>query len=70
GIYEIRLVTFGDQDAAAGPVDQVTGWSSDISNWLTDLDPAVVALVLGIVVCAVVLVALLRSPKRDDSSAT
>ena len=69
GIYEIRLVTFGDQDAAAGPVDQVTGWSSDISNWLTDLDPAVVALVLGIVVCAVVLVALLRTPKRDDSSA-
>ena len=68
GIYEIRLVTFGDQDATSGPVDQVTGWSSDVSNWLTGLDPLVVGLVLGIGVCVVVLVALLRSPRRDDTS--
>jgi cytochrome c biogenesis protein CcdA len=63
GVYEIRLVVRGNQDATAGPVDTVTGWSSDVSNWLSNLDPLSVALALALVVCAAVLVALLRSPK-------
>jgi cytochrome c biogenesis protein CcdA len=61
GVYEIRLIQRGEQDATRGPVGLVTGWSSDISNWLSDLDPLQVALVLGVVVCAGVLIALLRS---------
>jgi cytochrome c biogenesis protein CcdA len=63
GVYEIRLVVRGDQDASAGPVGTVTGWSSDVSNWLSNLDPLQVALVLALVVCGVVLAALLRAPK-------
>lgn len=63
GVYEIRLVVRGDQDAAAGPVSTVTGWSSDASNWLSGHDPLQVALGLALVVCAVVLLALLRHPK-------
>jgi cytochrome c biogenesis protein CcdA len=73
GVYEIRLIQHGKQDATRGPVGLVTNWSSDISNWLGDLDPLQVALVLGIAVCAVVLVILLRSapdrttdPDRSD----
>ena len=61
GVYEIRLIQQGKQDATRGPVGLVTGWSSDISNWLGDLDPLQVALVLGVVVCVGVLLALLRS---------
>ncbi len=64
GIYEIRVVQRGNTDAAAGPVGLVTEWSSDVSNWLSNLDAVQVGLVLGIVVCAAVLVALLRAPKR------
>ena len=41
----------------------MTRWSSDAQNWLSGLDATQVALVLGIVVCAAVLVVLLRSPK-------
>lgn len=67
GIYEIRLVQRGDADATAGPVGLVTEWSSDVSNWLSGLDATQVALALGIVVCAAVLVALLRSPKGPAS---
>lgn len=61
GVYEIRLIQQGKQDATRGPVGLVTGWSGDISNWLGDLDPLTVALVLGLVVCTGVLIALLRS---------
>jgi len=63
GIYEIRLIQHGDQDATSGPVGLVTGWSSDVSNWLNSFDPLQVALVLGLVISAVVLVVLLRSSK-------
>ncbi|MEZ5202837.1 MAG: cytochrome c biogenesis CcdA family protein [Acidimicrobiales bacterium] len=63
GVYEIRLIQHGDQDATAGPVDFVTDWSSRASNWLSGLDPLQVALIGGLVVCAVVLVALLRSDR-------
>jgi hypothetical protein len=34
-----------------------------VSNWLSNLDPLQVALVLALVVCGVVLAALLRAPK-------
>jgi cytochrome c biogenesis protein CcdA len=60
GIYEIRLIQRGDQNAASGPVGVVTRWSSDVSTWLSSFDPIQVALVLGIVVCAGILIALLR----------
>jgi cytochrome c-type biogenesis protein len=60
GVYEIRLVLRGQQDAAQGPVGMVTGWSSDISNWLTSFDPLEVALTLALVLSAAVLVILLR----------
>lgn len=61
GVYEIRLIQQGRQDATRGPVGLVTGWSSDISSWLGDLDPLSVALVLALVICGGVLIALLRS---------
>lgn len=63
GVYEIRLVRNGDQNATRGPVGAVTGWSSDVSNWLNGFDALQMALVLGLVVCGVVLVVLLRSGK-------
>ncbi|MCB1030081.1 MAG: cytochrome c biogenesis protein CcdA [Acidimicrobiales bacterium] len=67
GVYEIRLIQHGNQDATAGPVDWVTGWSSDVSNWMSNLDPLQVALILGFVVCGVLLGVLLRSkPPRPE----
>jgi cytochrome c biogenesis protein CcdA len=63
GVYEIRLIQQGNEDATAGPVGIVTEWSAHVSNWLSNLDATQVALVLGIVVCAALLVALLRTPK-------
>ena len=77
GVYEIRLIQRGQQDATRGPVGFVTRWSSDISGWLGDLDPLTVALVLALVVCAGVLIALLRAsssaptdPPAPDDPAT
>ena len=35
GIYELRIRD--DPRTAAGPVDTVTGWSSDITTWIQDL---------------------------------
>lgn len=69
GVYEVRLVGQGDTNATSGPVGLVTGWSSDVSNWLNGFDALQMALVLGIGVCAAVLVALLRSGRgpRDAS---
>lgn len=61
GVYEIRLIQGGDQNATSGPVGTVTGWSSQVSNWLDGFDPLQVALVLGLAVCATVLVVLLRT---------
>lgn len=69
GVYEIRLIQHGRQDATRGPVGFVTGWSSDISSWLGDLDPLQVALFLGLIVCGIVLVALLRSAPEAPAEA-
>lgn len=69
GIYEIRLVLRGQQDPTRGPVGFVTSLSTDISSWLGDLDPLQVALLLGLVVCGVVLVALLRSEPKAPADA-
>jgi len=66
GVYEIRLIQQGKQDATRGPVGLVTRWSSDISSWLGDLDPLTVALVLALVVCGGVLIALLRSGRPTE----
>lgn len=72
GVYEVRLVRNGDQDATRGPVGAVTGWSSDVQNWLGGFDALQMALVLGLAVCAVVLVVLLRSGRshRDPADPT
>lgn len=67
GVYEIRLIQQGRQDASRGPVGIVFRWSSDLQNWLGDLDPLQVALVLGLVVCAGVLIALLRSGHKTPA---
>lgn len=61
GVYEIRLLHRGEQDAEQGPVGIVTEWSSSVSNWLNSFEPVQVALVLALVVSGVVLAILLRS---------
>ena len=61
GVYEIRLLHRGEQDAEQGPVGIVTDWSSSVSNWLNSFEPVQVALVLALVVSGVVLAILLRS---------
>lgn len=68
GIYEIRLVLKGQQDPTRGPVGFVTGLSADLQGWLGDLDPLQVALLLGLVVCGVVLVALLRTDPKGPAA--
>lgn len=68
GIYEIRLLHRGELDAAQGPVGTVTGWSSDVSNWLDGFDPLQVLLVLGLILGAVALVALLRTPPTPPAA--
>jgi cytochrome c-type biogenesis protein len=73
GIYELRIRD--DPGTAAGPVDTVTGWSSDITTWIQDLGAERLGLVLGIVVCAALLYVLLRpagtvpAPDQDDEPA-
>jgi thiol:disulfide interchange protein len=68
GVYEVRLVIRGDQDATKGPVGLVTRWSSEVSTWLDGFDPLQVALVLALVVSVVVLGALWRSGRRGDAA--
>jgi cytochrome c biogenesis protein CcdA len=65
GVYEIRLIQQGNENAASGPVGFVTDLSGDLQNWLGDLDPLQVALVLGLAVCVGVLIALLRTTPSD-----
>ena len=65
GIYELRIRD--DPRTAAGPVDTVTGWSSDISTWIQDLGAERLGLVLGIVVCAALLYVLLRPADTVDA---
>lgn len=65
GIYEIRLIQQGDNDAAAGPTGTVTGWSASVTRFLDGIDPTQAALVLALVVTSVVLVALLRAGRPD-----
>jgi cytochrome c-type biogenesis protein len=66
GVYEIRLIQRGDQDATRGPVGTVTNWSSDVSSWLDSLDPMQVALVLALVVVSAVLIGILRGGRHQD----
>jgi cytochrome c-type biogenesis protein len=58
GIYELRIRD--DPLTEDGPVGTVTGWSSDISNWVQDVGAERLGLVLGIVVCVALLYVLLR----------
>ena len=64
GVYEIQLSRKG-RATGQGPVDLVTGWSSDVSEWLVRRDTLTIALALGLVVAVVVLVALLRADRAD-----
>jgi cytochrome c biogenesis protein CcdA len=68
GVYEVRLVIQGDQDATRGPVGLVTRWSSEVSTGLDSFDPLQVALVLALVVATVVLGVLWRSGRRGDAA--
>lgn len=68
GIYEIRLLHRGEQDAEQGPVRYVTQWSSSVSNWLNSFEPLQVALVLALVVSGVILAILLRSGRAEDTA--
>ena len=63
GIYEIRLQRSGSS-TAQGPVSLVTGWSTDLSERLVDLDATRTALALALVVTVVVLIALLRADRQ------
>src|SRR5690606_13951095 len=49
GIYEIRLITRGD-DVADGPVGTVTAWSANLSERLYDLDPLQTAMAFALVI--------------------
>lgn len=71
GVYEIRLIQQGQQDATRGPVGLVTGWSTDISSWLGSFDPLQFGLALALIVCGGMLIALLRAggQHRDDTGA-
>ena len=69
GIYEIQIARKG-RASGQGPVDLVTGWSSDVSEWLLHRDTLTVALGLGLVVAVVLLVALLRADRADRSHQT
>ena len=60
GIYELRIRD--DPLTEDGPVGTVTGWSSDISNWVQDIGAERLGLTLGIVVCVALLYVLLRPP--------
>jgi cytochrome c biogenesis protein CcdA len=67
GIYELRIRD--DPGTEAGPVDTVTGWSSDISTWIQDVGAERLGLVLGIVVCLALLYVLLRPEETAASPA-
>lgn len=67
GVYEIRLIQRGEQNATQGPVAIVTDWSSSASTWLDARDPVQAGLVMALVVSAVALIFLLRSTNRPDS---
>jgi hypothetical protein len=67
GIYEIRIARDGSA-SGGGPVDLVTGWSSDAQEALQRFDTLQLALVLGLVVAVAVLVALLRADRAARRS--
>jgi hypothetical protein len=66
GIYELRVRD--DPTAAPGPVDTVTEWSADISQWIDDVGAVRLGLVLGIVVCVALLYVLLRPVEHEDEA--
>jgi cytochrome c-type biogenesis protein len=66
GIYELRIRD--DPTAAPGPVDTVTAWSADISQWVDDVGAVRLGLVLGIVVCVALLYVLLRPVEQEDEA--
>jgi cytochrome c-type biogenesis protein len=67
GIYELRIRH--DPATAAGPVDTVTGWSTDISGWIQDVGAVRLGLVLGIIVCAALLYVLVRPVDDQEARA-
>jgi cytochrome c-type biogenesis protein len=66
GIYELRIRD--DPTAAPGPVDTVTAWSADISQWVDDVGAVRLGLVLGILVCVALLYVLLRPVEHKDEA--
>jgi hypothetical protein len=55
GVYELR--TLRGDTPGAGPVDVVTGWSSDITSWVQDTGAVRIGLVLALGLGAVALLA-------------
>jgi hypothetical protein len=55
GAYELR--TYRGNTSGSGPVDVVTGWSSDISAWVADTGPIRIGVVLSLGVAAAALLA-------------
>jgi hypothetical protein len=51
GWYEMRVRAGGSTDSAA--VDVVTGWSSSIANWVYDVGPTTLGLVLALALLVV-----------------
>lgn len=64
GIYALRVQQSGPV-ASAGPVKMVNNWSARLAGELAGSDPVTAALVFGLIICSVTLVALLRSLRRS-----
>ncbi|MCU1353646.1 MAG: cytochrome c biosis protein transrane region [Acidimicrobiales bacterium] len=70
GIVEIRMTGGGSVPKGSAPVDVVSSLSSDITSWVQRVGAVRIGLVLGLLVVATVLVALLRSPPAATSGTT
>lgn len=50
GYWDYQVVSRGNTDVPAGPVDRVSELSSDVSNWVNEVGATTLGLVLGAVV--------------------
>jgi cytochrome c biogenesis protein CcdA len=67
GLYEIRTLDTPRQDDV---VDRVTGWSSDISNWVSRTGGVRIGLILALVVAAAGVYAATRSGRARRRAAS
>ncbi|HSL56865.1 MAG TPA: cytochrome c biogenesis CcdA family protein [Acidimicrobiales bacterium] len=69
GYYEWRLFTDPSNPPAAGPVQLVTEWNADITNWVNRTGATTIGWVLGGALVAVVAAVLLTRRRGTDRSA-